>query len=871
MLDALYNLIITPLIYLIEIIFSLAFYMLKSAGPSIVVVSVVVNTLILPLYQTADRLQREERERQKAMSKWVDHIKKHFKGDEQYMMLSTYYRQQGYKPIYALRSSLSLLLQIPFFIAAYRYLSGVEILKGASFIGIQNLGAPDGLIQLGGMTLNLLPILMTLLNVVSGAVYTKGFSLKDKLQTYGLAVLFLFLLYDSPAGLVLYWTCNQIFSLVKNIINGVLSNRTNCDKPSHLAPTAFQESRESSIYTRLFIGSGLVLTALIGILIPSAYIGSSPTEFYSLSDYANPLHYVIATATIATGVFIIWLGVFFYLSTPRRRKVLALLLSAVAACSLVCYFFFGKNLGIITSSLIFETEPSYSPEEVNSNIAALLATIVIVILAWRFAPSILAPAMIITAVALIGAAYPNYSAISAANKEAQLLLAERNDESSQMSIDLFDDKGNVLPTIHLSRSGKNVVVLFLDRGISGYFPFMVNERPDIAEALEGFTYYPNTISYGARTVFGSPSIMGGYDYTVAAMNERDDTLLVDKHNEAAQLLPLLFSQKNYKVTLLSEAMVDYQLEAEDYSLFDDYENVTAYHAAQVYNKVAFPALDRVLEENFNRNLFFYGIFKCSPVALQPSVYHGGTYWTTMANHSINKEFLNYFSTLKILNDLTQIDDEYPGAYVHLHSLTTHTPDRMQLPEYEPSPYLRDYEEDMSRFTLADGSTVLMDNEVRLIHYHAFVATFIQLQNWFDYLKSEGIWDNTRIIIVSDHGYELGQFPNLIYDDSLDIEMVNPLFLVKDFSAKGPIVTDRQFMTTSDTAWLCLKDIVDNPVNPFTGNLINDEPKKEKQIVTTSVLWDVREFHRGTVFDTYDGHFYSVHDDIFNLDNWERLD
>ena len=39
----------------------------------------------------------EERAKQASMAKWVDHIKAHFKGDEQYMMLSAYYAEQGYR------------------------------------------------------------------------------------------------------------------------------------------------------------------------------------------------------------------------------------------------------------------------------------------------------------------------------------------------------------------------------------------------------------------------------------------------------------------------------------------------------------------------------------------------------------------------------------------------------------------------------------------------------------------------------------------------------------------------------------------------------------------------------------------------------
>ena len=60
-------------------------------------------------------------------------------------------------------------------------------------------------------------LLMTLINIVSGIIYTKGHPLKSKIQVYGLALVFLVLLYHSPSGLVFYWLLNNVFSLVKNI------------------------------------------------------------------------------------------------------------------------------------------------------------------------------------------------------------------------------------------------------------------------------------------------------------------------------------------------------------------------------------------------------------------------------------------------------------------------------------------------------------------------------------------------------------------------------------------------------------------------------------------------------------------------------
>ena len=153
----------------------------------------------------------------KRLQRGVDHIKRTFSGDERMMMLQTYYRQNDYKPVYVLRSAVSLFLQIPFFIAAYRFLSGLQLLNGVSLGQIVDLGRPDGMLQLGGISINLLPIIMTAVNLVSCVIFTKDSPLKAKLQLYIMALFFLIFLYSSPAGLVFYWTLNNVFSLGKTI------------------------------------------------------------------------------------------------------------------------------------------------------------------------------------------------------------------------------------------------------------------------------------------------------------------------------------------------------------------------------------------------------------------------------------------------------------------------------------------------------------------------------------------------------------------------------------------------------------------------------------------------------------------------------
>lgn len=151
--SVLYSLIISPIEIVIEAIFAAVLNNFSAWGAvgAIVAVSLAVNFLTLPIYNMADRIQKKERDKQKSMAHWVTHIKKHFTGDERFMMLQAYYRICHYHPLYALRSSLSIMIEVPFFIAAYHFLSHCPALQEASYGILRDLGKPDGLIAMSAI------------------------------------------------------------------------------------------------------------------------------------------------------------------------------------------------------------------------------------------------------------------------------------------------------------------------------------------------------------------------------------------------------------------------------------------------------------------------------------------------------------------------------------------------------------------------------------------------------------------------------------------------------------------------------------------------------------------------------------------------
>ena len=78
-----------------------------------------------------------------------------------------------------------------------------------------SLSEADGLIRFSGLTINLQPLLMTLLNLLSAYYYAQN--PKEKRTIWVFPLLFLLLLYQQPAALVFYWTINNALSLFKDL------------------------------------------------------------------------------------------------------------------------------------------------------------------------------------------------------------------------------------------------------------------------------------------------------------------------------------------------------------------------------------------------------------------------------------------------------------------------------------------------------------------------------------------------------------------------------------------------------------------------------------------------------------------------------
>ena len=892
--------LIGPLKLLFEVVYVIVYRLISNLGLSIIALSLIMNFLVLPLYRRADAMQEEARDTENKLHKGVSHIKKAFSGDEQMMILQTYYRQNDYRPTDALHGSVSLLLEIPFFIAAYQFLSNLELLTGVSFGPIADLSAPDGLLNLGGVTINVLPILMTLINVVSSAIFLKGHPLKTKVQLYAMALFFLVFLYTSPSGLVFYWTLNNLFSLCKTIfyklknpkkVAAVLASVIGAgllvfalvnDLGGHrkmkfafvLFGVAMQlpvlllkrkERTAARVYNpdkKLFVLCALFMTALVGALIPSTYIAASPQEYVKIAYFVSPLWYVCNSLALSLGAFAVWLGVFYWLASPKGKVVFERVLCVLCVAMLVNYMFFGTNFGIISSDLKYESEMLISWKQSSMNLAVLSLIAIAVYYAVVKWPRV-AGTVLLTATLTIG----GMSAVNVYKTVEPIQLAEKQ----------VADYQNSIPSLKLSKNGKNVVVLMMDRAMGEFVPYILNEKPELEEKFDGFTYYTNVISHGLFTNIGSPGLFGGYEYTPVEMNKRSSEKLVDKHNEALLMMPVLFSGYGYDVTVCDPPYANYQW-ISDMSIYDEYPEINDYVLKGYFSDVE---QLRLVIETTKRNFFCFSLMKTMPLFMQNTVYGYGEYNQAMSESrrsgkqtiidlstadGKSNAFVESYNIMANLSGITEITDGIDNTLLLLTNDITHEPSLLQAPDYTLENRVDNSEYDAKnsdRFDL-DGKTLRIETTNQMMHYHANMAMFIQLGKWFDYMRENDVYDNTRIIVVSDHGSALG----CLNESSRFMEKWYPLLLVKDFNAKGFSVSG-EFMTNADVPALATQGLLENPCNPFTGKPINsDEKTAHAQIISESNDWIVLE-NNGTTFTP--SKWASVHDDIWDLSNWSFCD
>lgn len=189
----------------------------RNYGLAIILLTLLVNLCLFPLTAKSMKSMKGLQQLQPKIQKLKEaHKNSPEKMNQEVLKL---YREHKVNPM---GGCLPMVLQMPVFIALYQTLVRSVELRGADFLWIRDLSAPDSFWRLPwgipflGDSINLLPILMIGAMIVQQRLSAKATAATttpndpQKLMATVMPVLFGFLFYHLPAGLVLYWLTNTV-------------------------------------------------------------------------------------------------------------------------------------------------------------------------------------------------------------------------------------------------------------------------------------------------------------------------------------------------------------------------------------------------------------------------------------------------------------------------------------------------------------------------------------------------------------------------------------------------------------------------------------------------------------------------------------
>jgi YidC/Oxa1 family membrane protein insertase len=181
-----------------------------SYAAAIIVLTLIIKSLLWPIQNKATNQLRK----MSLLTPKMTELREKYKDDPQKMNeeVMKLYREYGVNPF---SGCVPMLIQIPIFFGFYAMLGSAIELRNSSFLWVQDLSQPDTVFRLWGFPVNVLPIVMTGSMIWQMAISPKSGDAMQQRIFYFMPVVFLVFCYNYASGLALYWTTQNLFSIVQ--------------------------------------------------------------------------------------------------------------------------------------------------------------------------------------------------------------------------------------------------------------------------------------------------------------------------------------------------------------------------------------------------------------------------------------------------------------------------------------------------------------------------------------------------------------------------------------------------------------------------------------------------------------------------------
>ena len=275
---------------------------------------------------------------------------------------------------------------------------------------------------------------------------------------------------------------------------------------------------------------------------------------------------------------------------------------------------------------------------------------------------------------------------------------------------------------------ENFYILVLDAVDADIYRNVCEYHPEYREWFEDFTFFPNTTSVYPFTSRAIPQILSGYAFE----NERDFTEFATDALDNSPLLKTLEDQ-GYQMGIYEPELTynGHQLNRFD-NIYTD--NIR---------------LNPAVKNGFVKEQFKLVLFKYLPYYFKKYVHCDTNVFTSMKD---SEPFLTYnyaFYRDMLQKDVTHIKKK---NFRFIHVEGAHVPFK--------------YDKDVNVIPETEGT-----------YAQNIEASMKVAETFLNKLKEAGVYDNSSIIIMADHGYQ---------DTSNETkDRFNPLLLIKGFNEKHP--------------------------------------------------------------------------------------
>ena len=183
-------------------------------GWAIIILTVLLQIIVMPLTIKSFKASAA----MKQLQPLVKELQDKYKADPKRLNVEMLNLYKVHK-VNPLGGCLPMLLQLPIFWALFATLRNAFELRGAHWIfWIKDLSAPDTLVSISGFSLNILPLIMGIGMFFQQQMMSVSTDPAQQKMMYMMPVLFTFMFWNFPSGLVIYWLTNSILTMIEQYV-----------------------------------------------------------------------------------------------------------------------------------------------------------------------------------------------------------------------------------------------------------------------------------------------------------------------------------------------------------------------------------------------------------------------------------------------------------------------------------------------------------------------------------------------------------------------------------------------------------------------------------------------------------------------------